>query len=308
MDVIESLQDADPWPNPSHELFMKRLNEDGKSGHSITLQVLRDDKPVTLSDVKPNARLGDGRVGLGVRPIIDETHTVIADVVPGSAAEAAHIKSGDTIASIDGNPVATWYDIQKVLADAKIDPNSKLATVKITYTRPQTDKPLETEMKLGEDALEDIRGVRYQTYVGLTELIVKRKTSNPLVAASWGITETRDFIIQFYLTLRRFADRSISPSNMMGPLGIFAGGKVFAYKGIDWLLWFLSMISANLAVVNFLPIPVVDGGQFMFLILEKIKGKPLSPKAMAIAQYAGLAFLAAVVLFVTYHDILRMVG
>ena len=80
----------------------------------------------------------------------------------------------------------------------------------------------------------------------------------------------------------------------------------FADRGLDYLIWFLAMISANLAVVNFLPIPVVDGGQFMFLILEKIKGRPLSPRAMAIAQYVGLAFLAAVVLFVTYHDINRM--
>ena len=98
---------------------------------------------------------------------------------------------------------------------------------------------------------------------------------------------------------------SVSPSNMMGPVGIFIGGARFAFKGVDWLLWFLCMISANLAVVNFLPIPVVDGGQFLFLILEKIKGAPLSPRTMIVAQYVGLAFLAAVVLFVTYNDILR---
>ena len=102
------------------------------------------------------------------------------------------------------------------------------------------------------------------------------------------------------------AGGSISPDNMMGPVGIFYAGDRFANKGIDWLLWFLAMISANLAVVNFLPIPVVDGGQFVFLIFEKIKGKPLSPRSMAIAQYSGLAFLAAVVLYVTYNDIVRL--
>jgi len=57
--------------------------------------------------------------------------------------------------------------------------------------------------------------------------------------------------------------------------------------------------------VNFLPIPVVDGGQFTFLMVEKIKGKPVSPRTMVIAQYAGLAFLAAIVVFVTYHDLMR---
>ena len=88
------------------------------------------------------------------------------------------------------------------------------------------------------------------------------------------MTETRDFILQFYVTLRRMVDGVVSYKNLMGPLGIFHAGTEFAYKGNDWLIWFLAMISANLAVVNFLPIPIVDGGLFMFLILEKIQGKP----------------------------------
>jgi regulator of sigma E protease len=100
---------------------------------------------------------------------------------------------------------------------------------------------------------------------------------------------------------------SVSPDQLMGPIGIFTNGAKIAFKGWDWLLWFLAMISANLAVVNFLPIPIVDGGLFTFLILEKIQGKPLSPRAQTIAQYVGLAFLAGVFLFVTYHDILRMI-
>jgi regulator of sigma E protease len=91
----------------------------------------------------------------------------------------------------------------------------------------------------------------------------------------------------------------------MGPVGIFQAGTGFASKGGDWLLWFLAMISANLAVVNFLPIPIVDGGLFTFLILEKIKGKPLSAKAQTIAQYVGLALLLGVFLFVTYQDVIN---
>ena len=132
-----------------------------------------------------------------------------------------------------------------------------------------------------------------------------RKADNLLQAAGWGITETRDLSLQFYLTLRRMFDGNVSPSNLMGPIGIFITGKTLAFKGFDWLIWFLSMISANLAVVNFLPIPIVDGGLFTFLILEKLQGKPLSPRTQAIAQYVGLAFLVGVFVFVTYHDIVR---
>jgi regulator of sigma E protease len=74
---------------------------------------------------------------------------------------------------------------------------------------------------------------------------------------------------------------------------------------MDWLLWFLCMISANLAVVNFLPIPIVDGGLFTFLIIEKIQGKPLSARTQSIAQIVGLAILVSVFLLVTYQDITR---
>jgi regulator of sigma E protease len=66
------------------------------------------------------------------------------------------------------------------------------------------------------------------------------------------------------------------------------------------------MISANLAVVNFLPIPIVDGGLFTFLVLEKIKGKPLSARTHQIAQFVGITLLLCVFLLVTYQDIARL--
>jgi regulator of sigma E protease len=95
---------------------------------------------------------------------------------------------------------------------------------------------------------------------------------------------------------------------MMGPVGIVSAGARFAFKGVDWLIWFLAMISANLAVVNFLPIPIVDGGLFTFLLLEKIQGKPLSPRAQAVAQIVGFAVIISVFLLVTFQDIKRTMG
>src|SRR5438045_9031334 len=97
----------------------------------------------------------------------------------------------------------------------------------------------------------------------------------------------------------------VSPKNMMGPLGIFQAGTNFAAKGNDWLIWFLSMISANLAVVNFLPIPIVDGSLFAFLIIEKIQGRPISPRVQSIAQVVGLALIVSVFILVTILDIMR---
>jgi regulator of sigma E protease len=99
---------------------------------------------------------------------------------------------------------------------------------------------------------------------------------------------------------------SVPAKNMMGPVGIVRAGAGFASRGSDYLIWFLAMISANLAVVNFLPIPIVDGGLFTFLIFEKIKGRPLSAKTQTIAQFVGMAVLLCVFLLVTYQDIARL--
>ncbi len=305
-DVIEALRDVDTLPHPSRDALMDRLAKDAEGGKALSFDLLRNDKPEKVGPISKYVSLGEGRKGLGIVPTLDEQHTVVAGVVSDSAAAASGFKGGEKILSISGKPVATWYDVHRILSGLQPSATDKTVTVKI-----QCDDGLagtnSKDLKLSEADLTALRQIRYQSTLALAEYTKPRKTTSPLIAAKWGVTETRDFILQFYLTLRRMVSGSISPSNMMGPVGIFYGGSRFAQKGMDWLIWFLAMISANLAVVNFLPIPVVDGGQFMFLILEKIKGSPLSPRAMAIAQYVGLAFLAAVVLFVTYHDILRMV-
>jgi regulator of sigma E protease len=165
---------------------------------------------------------------------------------------------------------------------------------------------LQREMKLDAADIADVAGLYYTNALTLHDLIEPRKTESLSVAAEWGVTETRDFVLQFYLTLQRMFTGRVSYKNMMGPVGIFNAGRQFAYKGSDWLIWFLSMISANLAVVNFLPIPIVDGGLFTFLIVEKIQGRPLSAKTQSIAQVVGLAIILSVFLLVTYQDIARL--
>ena len=106
--------------------------------------------------------------------------------------------------------------------------------------------------------------------------------------------------------VRRLAAATLRASMITALTFSMVAGTAFAGKGLDWLVWFLAMISANLAVVNFLPIPVVDGGHFVFLLLEKIQGKPVSQKMQSIAQVVGLALLLGVFLLVTYQDIMRM--
>ena len=301
-DVILSMEfkNGDTIRQPTVEEFRERLGQAGKTAQPVTFRVLRDGKEVVIPDLVPNVRLDKGVYGLGVAPTVDDQHPVVAQTLDKSPAHDAGIPDGATLTAIDGKPVANWFDVRRELSQAKPGQTVKVAAL-------TTNGPIEREMKLEGGDIAKVTAMYYTHPLALHDLIEPRKAPNAAVAAGWGVTETRDFILQFYLTLHRMVTGRVSYKNMMGPVGIFNAGRQFAYKGPDWLIWFLAMISANLAVVNFLPIPIVDGGLFTFLIVEKIQGRPLSAKTQSIAQVVGLAIILSVFLLVTYQDIARMV-
>ena len=111
-----------------------------------------------------------------------------------------------------------------------------------------------------------------------------------------GVTRTGDFIVNTYLSLRSLATGRVSTDMVQGPVGIAQMAFAMAedpYK----LLEFLALISVNLAVVNFMPIPILDGGHMVFLIYEKLRGKPASEAVRTWATYGGLALLLCLIGF-----------
>jgi membrane-associated protease RseP (regulator of RpoE activity) len=127
-----------------------------------------------------------------------------------------------------------------------------------------------------------------------------------------GGRETRDMIVLMYMQLRSLATGRVSIKQAGGPIAIGVQGFFVAQAGNYELLLFLGIISINLAVVNFLPIPILDGGHMVFLIYEKLRGRPPTEKARVIATYIGLAMIGFLMLFVFYQDIqnyvLKMFG
>ena len=96
--------------------------------------------------------------------------------------------------------------------------------------------------------------------------------------------------------------------SISGPLGIVHIGGRIARMGLVSFMFFMAIISANLAVINFLPLPIVDGGLMMFLIIEKIKGSPVSLRVQVATQVVGLFLIIGLFVFVTYNDALRLWG
>jgi regulator of sigma E protease len=290
-----STSDNDVTTNPTLHEMIQRVQKAGDNGEKISLSVDRDGKQVDAASLKPNIP-ANGHHVLGVGLVYDENSTVVGGVLADSPAYASHIPPDAQIVSVNGTAVGNWFQVWQALlaspTDRPIDIVAKLG-----------DKTSRYPMTLTAAAMSDLNQIRLTDELFLRPHSETRQTKNLLTAAKWGAAETRDFIEQFYLTLERMFQGSVSPGSMMGPVGILHAGQKFASKGVDWLIWFLSMISANLAVVNFLPIPIVDGGLFAFLILEQIQGKPASPRVQQIAQMVGLALIIGVFLLVTFHDI-----
>jgi regulator of sigma E protease len=107
--------------------------------------------------------------------------------------------------------------------------------------------------------------------------------------------------------IRRLLTGHASVKNISGPVTIARVANASAKRGADWFLYFLALLSLSLAIINLLPIPVLDGGHLLYYLIELVKGSPLGERAMAIGQYAGLAILAGLMGLAFYNDILGLV-
>ena len=136
---------------------------------------------------------------------------------------------------------------------------------------------------------------------------------NPLVALQMGFTRAGDDLRDVYRVVKTMlrgtvARTNVGVRNVSGPIGIVQQAVQHAELGFSDLLYFLAFISVNLAIVNLAPLPVVDGGLILFLLLEKLRGRRLSVKVQVITTLAGLAVIVLCFLFVTFQDITKLVS
>jgi regulator of sigma E protease len=132
------------------------------------------------------------------------------------------------------------------------------------------------------------------------------KSSYPLKEAIIkGTRETLDLGLLTYQMMKKLFQGEESVTGLAGPIGIIRVSYYMAREGVGDFLWLLALISINLAILNLLPIPILDGGTIVFCFIEKIKGSPVGFKVQAIAQYIGITILLTLVALTTVNDILR---
>ena len=248
---------------PTHQQFVEISRQSIGSGTRIT--VLRD---AERHEAQVHPKKVEGGAVTGVWLEADQEHLVIAGVRENSPAAAAHVQPGDVLRKVNGTDVSSWPDALALLKG--------LVGQEVTLTLGRASQTLVAPVGKLDRAAFNPENYACRLDVAFRPLMVKIIKRNPLAAAAWGGEETWRHVVTGYLTLRRLMSRDLSTKAIVGPLGMGDIAIRFAREGPIHFVYLMALISAILAVMNFLPIPVVDGGHAVFLLIEKIRGKPLS--------------------------------
>ena len=137
-------------------------------------------------------------------------------------------------------------------------------------------------------------------------LTVRIKQDGVFGALAWGSKETTKLVLNTYVTIRGLIRGTVSTKAIYGPVGIGSAAITIARRSFVDFIYFIGLISAVIAVMNFLPLPLLDGGHAVFLLIEKVRGKPAPPKVMIIAQIVGWILLLGLFIALTWNDIARL--
>jgi len=224
----------------------------------------------------------------------------VGSVKQGSPAFAAGLEKGDLITAINESAINSWDEMAEII-NASIGEKIKLAVRRGESTQKFSLAPelVTTKNIFGEDVQRYIIGITASGETYSKELNLFQAFSESMIQ-TYRVTELMVVIIAKLIT------GDISTDTLGGPIMIAQMAGDSAKAGIGSLISFIALISVNLAIINLLPIPVLDGGHLLFFSIEAVKGRPVSIKVREIAQQIGLFLLILLMILVFYNDISRI--
>ena len=217
---------------------------------------------------------------------------VIGGIIPGMSAEQAGLQEGDRILSVDGQTVTTWKDFTDKLKNIEAEQN-----ILLRYKRGDEISEVELSPKFNEQEKRVLVGVQ-------SSIVYESKSI--VEAFPLAIEHTKEITVFMIESIVRLFKEPDQTENLAGPIGIIQMSGQVAERGFIPLLNFAALLSINLGIINLLPVPVLDGGHFVNLFIEAVRGKPLGSKAIAYTQRVGIALLLMLMLFATKNDLVRV--
>ena len=262
---------------------------EGARNSTVSLDVIRDGTPLSLQVFLNRSQT------LGIDPFVSST---AGSVLSGYPAEGVGLQPGDRIVGIDGEPVTQWWQMKEKISARPAQ------EIEVRWVRDGVE--MQAQIVSRAEQVED----KTVGLIGIgppMESMVRMPVGFVKAIGRSGQDVVR-FTTLIYKFIKDLILGKVSGRALAGPVAIaqMAGQK--AQQGWERLLGFMALLSINLAVLNLLPIPVLDGGHLMILTVEAAIRRPLSIRQKEVLQQVGLAFLLFLMLYVTFGDISRIFG
>ncbi|WP_434516087.1 RIP metalloprotease RseP [Dechloromonas sp. ARDL1] len=274
---------------------------------SVDLEVVNAKEEISFRRLDLRAVAEQGWEGealdrLGVRFYRPDTPPIFGEVVSGGPAARAGLKSADRVSRVDGREVDLWLDF-------------------VTVIRESAGRSVQLEVRRGDELLTfevvpDPVSEKGRT-VGKIGVAVKTDSGSRRELRTFirhgffesgrlALLETWDKSVFSLVMMGKMLIGEVSWKNLSGPVTIADYAGQSARLGLDYYLKFMALVSISLGVLNLLPIPVLDGGHLLYHMLEVVRRRPLSERAMEIGQQIGMSILFALMAFAFFNDISRL--
>ena len=239
-------------------------------------------------------------VQLGLKPM--SLPPVLGEIVAGEAAEKAGLKTGDRIVEVDGEAISSWVEWVKLIRER---PNRSMelrveragSLFNMTVLVGQVERSGKVYGRIGA-------GVHVPD--GYFERMRTEVSYDPVTAFGLAVNKTGELSLLTLKVIWRMLSGDASIHNLSGPITIAqTAGKTAGYGFVQFVK-FLALVSVSLGVLNLLPVPVLDGGHLLYILIEAVRGEPLSEQAQEKAQRLGLALLFSLMVLAFYVDMIRL--
>jgi len=240
--------------------------------------------------------------GLGISLYTPEVPPVVGEVVAESPAAKIGMLPGDRVLRVDGETMALWMDW-------------------VDYVRARPAQPMDVEYQRGAEILRATLVPERVTdedgkvigRVGIAAAVpamppemVRQYSRGPLEALGASLTRTGELSLFTLKSIKKMLMGLISPKNLSGPITIAKVATASAKSGLESYISFLALLSISLAVLNLLPIPVLDGGHLLFYTLELLAGRPVPEKIQSVGYQLGLFMVLGIMMLALYNDFTRL--
>lgn len=291
------------WGLAMSTFFEQVLDEEMVSIEVRTAEGEQTQRQIAIpSDIAQQPELLQHR--LGFQPWQPSLPAIIDKVEPQSAAEKAGLQAGDRLISVDGVAIQNW---QQWVEHVRAHPDQEL---ELTVDRDGVHLPLQIRPAPAQTPQGTIGriGASVRVPADLIESMQVEYRLGLFPAFAAAIGRTADYSLMTLKMIGRMVIGKAAIQNLSGPISIAQYAGQSARMGLTQFLKFLAIVSVSLAVLNLLPIPVLDGGHLMFYLIEAVKGSPVSEQTQALCQQIGIFILLSLMALAFFLDIERLLA